>query len=122
MSGIVEMMVPARLGAGFRWLLASSWMSNLGDGLMVAAGPLLVASQTHNPVLVAAAAMASQLPWLLFGLVAGALADRLDRRGGVVGGGPPRAPGPGGVGTPQQPPRAAPRAPPFRRRVGASLS
>jgi MFS family permease len=72
--------VPARLGTGFRWLLASSWASNLGDGLMVAAGPLLVASQTHNPLLVAAAAMSSQLPWLLFGLVAGALADRLDRR------------------------------------------
>src|SRR4051794_41941323 len=75
-------MVPARLGPGFRWLLASSWVSNLGDGLMTAAGPLLVASQTHNPVLVAAAAMSSQLPWLLFGLVPGALADCLDRRGG----------------------------------------
>jgi MFS family permease len=31
-------------------------------------------------MLVAGAALASQLPWLLFGLVAGALADRLDRR------------------------------------------
>ena len=80
MSRLVEAVVPARLGTGFRWLLASSWTSNLGDGLMVAAGPLLVASQTHNPLLVAAAAMSSQLPWLLFGLIAGALADRLDRR------------------------------------------
>jgi MFS family permease len=79
-SRLVEAVVPARLGSGFRWLLASSWVSNAGDGLMMAAGPLLVASQTHNPLLVAAAAMASQLPWLLFGLVAGALADRLDRR------------------------------------------
>jgi predicted MFS family arabinose efflux permease len=76
----VEAVVPARLGTGFRWLLASSWVSNLGDGLMVAAGPLLVASQSRNPLLVAAAAMSSQVPWLLFGLVAGALADRLDRR------------------------------------------
>ena len=83
-SAIIESMVPARLGRGFRWLLASSWMSNLGDGLMLAAGPLLVASQTQNPVLVAAAAMASQLPWLLLGLFAGALADRLDRRMIVV--------------------------------------
>jgi predicted MFS family arabinose efflux permease len=79
-SRLVEAVVPARLGTGFRWLLASSWVSNLGDGLMVAAGPLLVASQTHNPLLVAAAAMSSQLPWLLFGLIAGAMADRLDRR------------------------------------------
>jgi len=77
---VVELVAPQRLGQDFRRLLASSWISNLGDGLMTAAGPLLVASQTHNPVLVAAAAMASQLPWLLFGLVAGALADRLDRR------------------------------------------
>ncbi len=84
MSVIVESLVPARLGQGFRWLLASSWMSNLGDGLMLAAGPLLVASQTQNPVLVAGAAMASQLPWLLLGLFAGALADRLDRRMIVV--------------------------------------
>ena len=80
MSRLVEAVVPARLGAGFRWLLAASWTSNLGDGLMVAAGPLLVASQTHDPLLVAAAAMSTQLPWLMFGLVAGALADRLDRR------------------------------------------
>jgi hypothetical protein len=36
---------------------------------------MMLPAQTHNPVLVAAAAMASQLPWLLFGLVAGALAD-----------------------------------------------
>jgi predicted MFS family arabinose efflux permease len=79
-SRLVESVVPARLGTGFRWLLASSWTSNLGDGLMLAAGPLLVASQTHNALLVAAAAMSTQLPWLLFGLVAGALADRLDRR------------------------------------------
>ena len=76
----MEAVVPARLGTGFRWLLGSSWASNLGDGLMVAAGPLLVASQTHNPLLVAGAAVVSQVPWLLFGLVAGALADRLDRR------------------------------------------
>jgi hypothetical protein len=68
------------LGTSFRWLVASSWTTNIGDGLMMAAGPLLVASQTHNPTLVAAATMARLLPWLLFGLVAGALADRLDRR------------------------------------------
>jgi MFS family permease len=79
-SRVVETVFPRRLGTSFRWLVASSWTTNLGDGLMMAAGPLLVASQTRNPVLVAAAAMAFQLPWLVFGLVAGALADRLDRR------------------------------------------
>jgi MFS family permease len=79
-SRLVETVFPRRLGTSFRWLVASSWTTNLGDGLMMAAGPLLVASQTRNPVLVAAAAMAFQLPWLVFGLVAGAMADRLDRR------------------------------------------
>jgi MFS family permease len=77
---LVETVFPQRLGTSFRWLVASSWTTNLGDGLMMAAGPLLVASQTRNPVLVAAAAMSFQLPWLVFGLVAGAMADRLDRR------------------------------------------
>lgn len=72
--------MPKRLGAGFRWLLASSWVSNLGDGIAIAAGPLLVASQTHDAFLVALAALLQWLPPLLFGLYAGALADRLDRR------------------------------------------
>lgn len=80
MSRLVETVFPRRLGTSFRWLVLSSWVSNIGDGLMLAAGPLLVASQTREPVLVAGAAVAQQLPWLLFGLVAGALADRLDRR------------------------------------------
>jgi MFS family permease len=79
-SRVVETVFPSRLGTPFRWLVASSWTTNLGDGLMMAAGPLLVASQTRNPVLVAATAVALQLPWLLFGLVGGAMADRLDRR------------------------------------------
>jgi predicted MFS family arabinose efflux permease len=77
---IVEAVAPARLGRSFRWLLASSWVSNAGDGLALAAGPLLVASQTHSPFLVALAGVLQRLPWLVFGLYAGALADRLDRR------------------------------------------
>lgn len=80
MSRLVEAVVPARLGTSFRWLLASSWVSNIGDGIALAAGPLLIASQTRDPMLVALAALLQRLPWLLFGLYAGALADRLDRR------------------------------------------
>lgn len=72
------------MGVPFRWMLASSWTSNLGDGVALAAGPLLVASQTDSAFLVALAAMLQRLPWLLFGLWAGALADRLDRRRVVV--------------------------------------
>lgn len=71
---------PPRLGMAFRWLVASSWTTNFADGIAVAAGPLLVASRTRDPALVAAAGFLQQLPWLLFGLHAGALADRIDRR------------------------------------------
>ncbi len=80
----MEVVVPRRLGPGFRWLLSSSWISNLGDGVALAAGPLLVASQTDSPFVVSLAALAVWLPPLLFGLFAGALTDRLDRRKIVV--------------------------------------
>ncbi|GAB3163993.1 hypothetical protein GCM10027059_19270 [Myceligenerans halotolerans] len=59
-------------------------MSNIGDGIAMAAGPLLVASQTSSPFLVALAALLNKLPWLLFGLWAGAIADRVDRRRLVI--------------------------------------
>jgi predicted MFS family arabinose efflux permease len=75
-----ELIAPSRLGRSFRWLLASSWVTNLGDGITLAAGPLLVASRTHDPLTVAMAAFLLRLPWLLFGLYAGVVADRLDRR------------------------------------------
>lgn len=80
MGRFVEMVVPARLGSGYRWLLASSWTTNLGDGIALAAGPLLVASLTDEAFLVALAALLRWAPPLVFGLYAGALSDRLDRR------------------------------------------
>lgn len=80
MSRVLELVAPARLGPGFRRLLAATWTTNLGDGLALAAGPLLVASQTDDAFLVALAALLIWLPPLLFGLVAGAVTDRVDRR------------------------------------------
>lgn len=77
---MVDRIAPPRLGTSFRWLLASSWVSNAGDGLALAAGPLLVATETHRPFLVASAGLLQRLPWLVFGLYAGAIADRVDRR------------------------------------------
>jgi predicted MFS family arabinose efflux permease len=82
---IVETVAPSRLGRSYRWLLASSLISNVGDGIALAAGPLLVASQTRDPLLVSMALLAQQLPNLLFGLPAGAIADRVDRRRVVAG-------------------------------------
>lgn len=84
MRAVVESLLPARLGSGFRWLLASSWTTNLGDGIAIAAGPLLVASLTDDAFLISLAALLRWAPALLFGLYAGVLSDRLDRRRIVI--------------------------------------
>lgn len=68
------------LGPEFRKLWAASTLSNLGDGVTLVAAPLLAAALTRDPALVAGLAVAQHLPWLLFALLSGALADRLDRR------------------------------------------
>lgn len=69
----------------FVWLWSASAISNLGDGILLAAVPLLAASITRDPLLVAGVTVATRLPWLLFPLVSGALADRLDRRYAMLG-------------------------------------
>ena len=84
MRRIIEAIAPIRLGRDFRWLFASSWTTNLGDGIAVAAGPLLIAAQTSDPGLVAMALLVQRLPYLLFSLHVGVLADRLDRRRVVI--------------------------------------
>jgi MFS family permease len=74
----------ARLGADFTKLWTASAVSNVGDGVTMVAGPLLVASLTHDPTLVAGAAFVQSLPWLLFSLLSGVLADRFDRQRLIV--------------------------------------
>jgi MFS family permease len=69
-----------RLGPRYWRLWTASTISNLGDGVDLAAMPLLAASLTRDPRLVAGLAVALSLPWLLFALPAGAIVDRLDRR------------------------------------------
>ena len=68
------------LGSRFNRLWAAAAVSNLGDGVMAVAFPLLVASITRDPLLVASATIANRIPWLLFALPAGAFVDRMDRR------------------------------------------
>ena len=80
MGKLLEIVAPARLGAGYRWLLASSWVGDTGDGILIAAGPLLIASLTHNAFLIASGALLQWLPPLVFGLWAGVLSDRLNRK------------------------------------------
>ncbi|MGH9059076.1 MAG: MFS transporter, partial [Acidimicrobiales bacterium] len=74
----------ARADNRLRWLLSSSAVSNLGDGVGKVAFPLLATTLTHDPVLIAGLAAVQFLPWLLFAVVAGALVDRVDRRRAMV--------------------------------------
>lgn len=68
------------LGTSFWRLFASSGTSNLSDGVLQAALPLLAASLTRDPLLVAAMGTFAFLPWLLLAIPGGALVDRINRR------------------------------------------
>lgn len=75
------MLSPMRgLPANYWRLWSASAASNLADGLFFIALPLLAVRLTDSPILIAGLVIAGRLPWLVFVLVAGALADRLDRR------------------------------------------
>ncbi|MBB5874124.1 MFS family permease [Allocatelliglobosispora scoriae] len=64
----------------FRLLLAASTVSSLGNGVRWIALPLLAAQISADPRAVSLVTAAEQAPFLLFGLLAGVLADRRDRR------------------------------------------
>ncbi len=66
--------------SGFARLWGATAVSNVGDGVYATALPLLAASLTRDPLLVSLVSFAEWLPWLLFGLLSGALLDRWDRR------------------------------------------
>ena len=68
------------LGRGFRALFLGSLVSNVGDGVRLAALPLLAASLTSSPLLISAVTAAQYLPWIVFAPVGGALVDRWQRR------------------------------------------
>ncbi|MFI9120745.1 MFS transporter [Streptomyces bikiniensis] len=65
---------------GFGRLWAAAVVSRFGDSLRTAALPLLAASLTDDPLLIASVTACGFLPWLLFGLLGGAVADRVDQR------------------------------------------
>jgi MFS family permease len=74
----------ATFGAAIRapfpryWL--SAFLADCGDGVRLAAFPLLAAGLTRSPAAVAAVTALTGLPWLLVGVGAGVLVDRSDRR------------------------------------------
>ena len=77
-------MATVALGAPYRRLVSATLLSNVGDGIRAAAFPLLAATLTRSPVLIAGVAVATQLPGVLLALPAGSLADRFDRRRIVI--------------------------------------
>jgi len=68
------------LGPGFRALYAGALVSNIGDGIRLAALPLLATSLTTSPFLIATVTAAQYLAWLTFGPFGGAVVDRSERR------------------------------------------
>lgn len=63
----------------FLRLLISSAASNFSDGLVKVAAPLLAAFLTRDPVQVSLLSSLTFLPWLLFAIPIGGVADRVER-------------------------------------------
>jgi MFS family permease len=82
---VSEQGTPPSLGTAYWRLWTSSGLSNLADGIVKVAMPLVAIRYTDSPTLIAGLVFALTLPWLLFALPAGALADRLDRRRAMLG-------------------------------------
>ncbi len=68
------------LGSTFNRLWSASIASNLADGILKTAAPLLAATLTRDPFLISLMAALVMLPWLLFAMPVGVLVDRVDRR------------------------------------------
>ena len=68
------------MGPAFNRLWASSLVSNLADGVLIAAAPLLAITLTDSTVLISVIGAMVMLPWLLFAMPIGVMVDRVDRR------------------------------------------
>jgi MFS family permease len=60
--------------------IAASGFTNLGDGVATVAWAWTASLMTRDPLLIALVAVAVRLPWAIFALPAGIIADRMDRR------------------------------------------
>ena len=68
------------LGRDFGKLWTAAAFSNLADGLGRTAVPLIATTLTHDPLAISVIGALAFLPWLVFGLPAGMIVDRFDRR------------------------------------------
>lgn len=81
MSTAIKTRTPkVSLGVPFRKLFLAFTANKAADGLIAGSMPLLAASLTLDPVLIASLGATSMLPWLIFAIPIGTLVDRLDRR------------------------------------------
>ena len=79
----VSMSVPpkkSRLGADFWKFWTGQTISNLGSSITLFALPLLVFKLTHSALNLGIATAADMLPYPLFGLLLGAMTDRVNRK------------------------------------------
>lgn len=70
----------APLGRPFTAQLVSTGLANLGDGVLGTLAPLVALTLTTSPIQISLLSAATWLPWLLLGLAAGVVVDRVDRR------------------------------------------
>jgi MFS family permease len=68
----------------FRRFLAASGLANLGDGIATLAWVWVASTLTREAGLIALVPVALRLPWAIFAIPAGIVADRVDRRRLVV--------------------------------------
>ena len=75
-----EKQVSEKLGPAFNRLFSASVISNLSDGLLAVAAPLLAISLTKDPILISMLSAFVMLPWLLFAIPIGLIVDRSNKR------------------------------------------
>jgi MFS family permease len=68
------------LGADFGKLWTAAAFSGLADGIGRIAVPLVATTLTRDPFLISLVGALAFVPWLVFGLPAGMIVDRFDRR------------------------------------------
>lgn len=68
------------LGPAFQKLWSASAASNVADGLLKTAAPLLATTLTKDPFWISTIAAVVMLPWLLFAIPIGGWVDRVNRR------------------------------------------
>ncbi len=69
-----------KFSPSFQKLWSSSAASNVSDGLLKTAVPLLATTLTTDPFWISTIAAIVMLPWLLFAIPVGGLVDRINRR------------------------------------------